>query len=97
MSFLSDILKVNDPEKSDGEKYSLSRICLFTCFVLIIVLNTIAFIKDIDISFTIDTLYNLVMLFSAYAFGNKAFKRYQDMKSTISEETINKNKSVIKG
>lgn len=85
---IEDILKTNDPEKSGGDRYSLSRVCLLISFILIMVFVFIPFFKVDDIpnyDSTITTFYNLILLFSAYSFGNKAIKRYQDMKCEISK------------
>lgn len=77
--FIKQILQVQDPEKGEGERFSLSRVCLLISFLSILSLIIYSLLTDQDVQSSMDILYQLILIFSAYSFGNKAFKRYQDL------------------
>ena len=74
MNLLTDILKVNDPEKNGNEKYSQARVYkLITFIVLLGVLISSLFIdvdKDIIVN-TTDTLFYMLLIFGGYSLTGK--------------------------
>lgn len=93
MKLFKECLQVNDPEKEGGSRYSLSRVCLLLSFLFMstMLLLPIAFPNlHTHYELATDTFVTLIFLFSAYSFGNKAFKRYQDLRVDI--ETIKTDK-----
>lgn len=86
MKFFTDQLKVNDPEKSEGDKFSLSRFSLFICTLTAIGLVIIPFFTEIDLS-TYDVMTNviilLIYLFAGYSFGGKVMSSASKAKKEI--------------
>lgn len=86
--FLQDILKVNDPEKSEEDRFSLARILLLISAILYILATVVgyflSFFPDIEVDATnletaIEALKFPVLLFSGYAFSNKLTKYVKDI------------------
>jgi hypothetical protein len=85
---LNDILKVNDPEKGGGDKFSMARVCLlvsvicyFICAVSYLFMSfNPSFISSPEMIKTIMTsLEYPLLLFAGYSFGGKALKTVQDI------------------
>lgn len=82
-NLLSDILKVNDPEKSGDDRFSLSRIIIFVASFLYILCSAILFFSmffhdlnlDLElVELTLEALRWPILAFAAYAFGGKFLK-----------------------
>lgn len=88
MKFFSEILKVNDPEKSAGDKFSLSRFSLLICTLTAIGLVIIPFFTEIDLS-TYDVMTNviimLIYLFAGYSFGGKVMSSTGKVKKELEQ------------
>lgn len=92
-TILYDILKVNDPEKSGGDKFSMSRLIVFVSSFLYIFCSFILFFSiffpyfEVNAEFiemTLEALRWPILAFAAYAFGGKFLKSNQ--KETITHE-----------
>ena len=79
--WISDILKINDPEK-EGLRYSLSRTILFFSvilyFICLLILMGFMFVEhSFDLSyidFVLEALRWPILTFAAYSFGGKLLK-----------------------
>lgn len=78
--FINDLLRVNDPEKSGSDKYSLSRFLLLISSVLYIIAAIIGyfllFVEDMSIdvealNIITESLRWLIAIFAGYSFGGK--------------------------
>ena len=87
-SFLQDILKVNDPEKSEEDRFSLARTLLLVSAVLYILATVtgyfLSFFSSIEVNASnletaIEALKFPVILFASYSFGGKVMKSIKDI------------------
>lgn len=87
-NIFQDILRTNDPEKSGGDRFSLSRISLFVSTLITLILVILPFFIDIDES-VYDIMTNvivmIVFLFAGYAFGGKVMSTTAKSKKEIEE------------
>ena len=83
---LLDILKVNDPEKSDADKFSQSRVYLFFSVIttlFLIVLSSFRIIDMESLTKAYDTLLFMMILFSGYALSGKIMKCVGNIKGEV--------------
>jgi len=87
-SFFQDILKVNDPEKSGEDRFSLARTLLFISAVLYILATVtgyfLSFFSSVEVDASsletaIEALKFPVLLFAGYSFSNKVTKYIKDI------------------
>lgn len=80
--FLSDILKVNDPEKSEEDRFSLARVSLLLSilFYFASIVGYLFVTLQYEISdgkifeLAIEALKYPIAIFTAYSFGGKTLK-----------------------
>ena len=86
--FLGDILRVNDPEKSGEDKYSLSRTSLLISTLVALVMVMLPFITEIDHTMydvMTNTIILMIFLYAGYAFGGKVMSSRSKVKEKIDQ------------
>lgn len=95
MKLFKDLLKVNDPEKEGGERFSQSRVYLFLSVITILFMSGSSIFFDVDnknFQYALDTVFWLGIFFGSYALIGKGMK-YQHLQTLV--KVKDKAKSVI--
>lgn len=91
MEILQNLLKVQDPEKPKGCKYSQSRVYLFLSVLTILGMSitSIAFdVENKNFQYALDTVFWMAIFFGSYALVGKGMKYQHIQKMGDKSEAV---------